>query len=390
MKIGIVTYFFPPDLNPRSFRAFELAKEFSKQGHEVRVYVPDHDQDFRAICNSHGFAVIKVPPGFYLNKKSRNRQIEKNDTNHLPSPKKISPSLLSKFKAWLIRMLYPGGFNFEFAFTCSKVLVNEKQEFEILLSIGLPICSHLAISRARRKKKNLANFAVADYGDPYSFSEIIKPPRFHRWLEKKMLRQFDYILTPTDNGVDSFLFFKDRNHIKVVPQGINFGDVKVSTSHNNEKTIHFIYAGNFYEGARNPFELFDYLSTLEINFKFSVYTNIVDEANSRIIQAYRTKLNGKLEVKPYIERLDCIYEMSKADFLVNISNTTMAHTPSKLIDYKLAGRPIYSYTPGHFYSDKLDAFLSRNYQFDFSTEIDLERYNIKNIVGTILNLTLAE
>ncbi|MBK8928076.1 MAG: hypothetical protein IPM74_19815 [Crocinitomicaceae bacterium] len=107
MKIGIVTYFFPPDLNPRSFRAFELAKEFSKQGQEAWSICTDHDQDFTALCNEHGFDVIKVNPGFYLNKKNRTKKVKSSSPIHLTSEKKISPTLFSKIKSWLIRMFYP-------------------------------------------------------------------------------------------------------------------------------------------------------------------------------------------------------------------------------------------------------------------------------------------
>ena len=35
MKIAILTAVFHPELHPRAFRAYELAKEYAIQGHDV-------------------------------------------------------------------------------------------------------------------------------------------------------------------------------------------------------------------------------------------------------------------------------------------------------------------------------------------------------------------
>ena len=37
MKIHIVTGSFPPDINPRAFRSYELARQFAICGHDVTV-----------------------------------------------------------------------------------------------------------------------------------------------------------------------------------------------------------------------------------------------------------------------------------------------------------------------------------------------------------------
>ena len=46
MKIHILTSVFYPELHPRAFRAFELAKEFAHQGDEVHISVLTRVEDF--------------------------------------------------------------------------------------------------------------------------------------------------------------------------------------------------------------------------------------------------------------------------------------------------------------------------------------------------------
>jgi hypothetical protein len=387
VRVGIVTYFFHPVLNPRAFRALELSKELSKQGHEVIVYVPDLNQDYSLLQSQYNFKVIQVEPGFYLNKKSRQQSLTPSSKPIGSDMQVAKQGLFKKIKTWLIQTFYPGGFSFEFAFTCSKILAKDSKPFDLIISVGLPISAHLAVARARRSNKSLCKTAVADYGDPYSFSKIINPPHFHRWLERRMLKKFDFILTPTEKGISSFLYFKEKSFIKVIPQGLDFSEVKLATEKKRDSEVNFVFAGNFYQDVRNPKELLDFLSKVRSEFKFTIFINTTDSTNAQLLEPYLDLLKSKLVVKPFLPRLDCIYEMSKADFLINISNTMEAHTPSKLIDYKLAGRPIFSYTPGAFKPEVATAFLNRNYEFDTASEIDLSTFDIRKIVADILALT---
>ncbi|MBI3133433.1 MAG: glycosyltransferase [Bacteroidetes bacterium] len=389
MRIAIVSYFFHPVLNPRSFRAFELGKELARRGHHVVFFVPDTGVDYTALEKTNNFKVNTVEPGFYLNKKNRNPVQQQQPVQTQPETVAARPGLVKKLKAKIIRWFYPGGFNFEFAYTCSKVLKKQSQPFDLVISVGLPICAHLAVSKARRRNKQFSRCCIADYGDPYSFSKIINPPYFHRWLERRMLKQFDFILTPTSKGVHAFRYFKPDEKIKVIPQGFDFTQIKRADTVviDKSKPVHFVFSGNFYKEARNPKELFEFLTSTNRDYCFTLFINTGDSENREIIAPYLDKMGARLVVKPFVERLECIYEMSKADFLVNISNTHDEHTPSKLIDYKLTGRPIFSYVPGKFDPQVMAAFMDKNYVHDLAPEINLEPFDIRNVVDGIMKLT---
>jgi len=45
MKILIVSRAFYPEISPRANRTTELAKEFARQGHQVKIILPKRDFD---------------------------------------------------------------------------------------------------------------------------------------------------------------------------------------------------------------------------------------------------------------------------------------------------------------------------------------------------------
>ena len=58
MKILMIAYYFYPDITPRSFRAFELAKEFSRQGHSVTIILPQSEEDYTELCKTYKFKIL--------------------------------------------------------------------------------------------------------------------------------------------------------------------------------------------------------------------------------------------------------------------------------------------------------------------------------------------
>ena len=45
MKVLIVSRAFYPDIAPRAFRTIELVKEFARQGHQVKIILPERTFD---------------------------------------------------------------------------------------------------------------------------------------------------------------------------------------------------------------------------------------------------------------------------------------------------------------------------------------------------------
>lgn len=397
IKIGIATYFFPPVINPRAFRVLELARYFARIGHEVTLFVPDWRHDYTSLEQENGFHVRKVEPGFWLNRydrlaakgylpedQSKSAESQKKTASAQADARPGKSSWLNEVKTFFVQTFYMGGFSFEYFRPLARAINDPATRYDLFISVALPMSPHLGTALAHRKNRSLAKVLVAEYGDPYSFNTEIRPPFFHRWLERWMLKSFDYITVPIQKAMPAFLPFKAADKIKVIPQGIDFSRIKTGTYKKNPVST-FIYAGNFYQDIRNPKELISFLLKKKAGFRFLIYTNTADLKNMSLIQDLIGE-DPRFEVHPLIPREACIFEMSQADFLVNIENTTTAQQPSKLIDYYLAARPIFTYKPGNFDPDMFDPFLQGDFLHDIRDSIKIDAFSIEKVGEAFLQL----
>ncbi|MCK5338691.1 MAG: hypothetical protein KAJ50_07765, partial [Bacteroidales bacterium] len=168
--------------------------------------------------------------------------------------------------------------------------------------------------------------------------------------------------------------------IKVIPQGFKLTPIAGSGKQVKNVVPTFAYTGMFIPGIRDPGELLDYLTTLNRPFKFIIYTN-----DKSLLQPYMDSLKGKLIIHNYIPRDDLLIKLAKMDFLVNFDNNTGVQTPSKLIDYKLTGRPVLNITAK---LDKviLNEFLDKNYSHAYKID-DLAQYDISNVAMQFISLS---
>src|SRR5690606_36615775 len=127
------------------------------------------------------------------------------------------------------------------------------------------------------------------------------------------------IVIPSEKAIKSYLKIKSHDKIKVIPQGFDFKEIILSEYLPNEIPT-FAYAGVFYKKIRNPTFFFDYLSKLDMNFKFVLYTSFLNSDSMDIVNKYKPILGDKLEIYFNIPRLKLITELSKMDFLINIDN----------------------------------------------------------------------
>lgn len=377
LKICIATYAFYPHVSPRAFRSFELAKGFAALGHKVTVFCAKNNHDYTDVEARYGIKVLAVEPGFFLNKVARFTYQESLNK------KKRNYSIKLFFK-YLFHAIYLGGKSFEYAFTLKSALIKNKDHYDILISIGLPISTHIGSSLAKRRVPRISKILIADYGDPYSKNNSRQfTIFFHAWIEKWILGPFDYITIPIDAVRKHYLRFKPQSKIITVPQGVSYENIKVADYKKNSIPT-FGYAGNFLLKLRDPTIFLEYLSTLSIQFKFVLFTNLNDKENMLILSRFKNKLNEKLELNNLIPREECIFELSKLDFLINIKNATTLQRPSKLIDYAISGRPIFNFSQDLLNKEDFNQFLNGDYSK--SEILDLREFDIKHICNKILVL----
>ena len=375
LRIVIVTAYYYPLNVPRAFRATELAHEFARRGHQVTVI------NAITVLNSDGvlLSIDKTPNVKLINLHAFKWCID--------SSKKVQYSnsgFFSNIKQYLWKFLFYISTNkWFYLYLKVKNLLTFEQKYDLLISIGLPFAIHWAVAH-KIAGRNIADCYVADYGDPFSkFNIATKVAPYFQFIEKKCINRFDFISIPTDIAINSYRWLKDDDHIKVIPQGFNFNGIKLSTYTPNSVPT-FAFAGLFYSDIRNPQIFLDFLSDFTLDFRFVIYTNINVQDSMKCLRPYIDKLDGRMLIIDSIPRDKLILELSKMDFLINVKNSSNNQSPSKLIDYTLANRPIFSFSSKLYDSERFLRFYNGIY--DNLDSIDLSQFNIVNVANQFLNL----
>lgn len=366
MKVVIVTAYYAPMNVPRAFRATELSREFARRGHHVTVinattlvnccgeYLVEKDVDRISLIN---LGILKLRNG------------QQNDFKFVK---------YSRWDDWVKKKLFYFTTNsWLYLYWKLKKYLIFSEKYDLLISVGLPFAIHWGVAD-KIKRLNIADCYIADYGDPFSkYNHAITVAKYFQWIEKRCIDKFDFISVPTDKAVDSYLWLKPIEQIKVIPQGFDFKEVRCGEYLKNQVPT-FAFAGLFYSDIRNPHILFDYLCGCKADFRFIIYTNTSVADSFLCIEPYIKRLGNKLELRNIIPRIDLIYELSKMDFIINMNNATSNQVPSKLIDYSLSKRSVFSFSQNGFDIERFTRFLSS--QYDNNDAIDISVFNIIRIV----------
>jgi glycosyltransferase involved in cell wall biosynthesis len=362
-SILIVSRSFYPTVSPRSFRATELAKEFARLGHRVKVITSFKDGvDYEQMAESFGVTF---------------KNFGQERFRMLCQTGRWQGSFFIKAVNRALLML------FEFPDIQIMQLVarslREEKGYDLLISVAVPYPVHWGVARARTSNHPIAGTWIADCGDPYMGDRIdtVRKLFYFKYIEKWFCRKTDYLSVPTRDSIKGY-YEEFHKKIRIIPQGLNFNEVQLPQIIDNEP-VTFAYAGNLVPIKRDPRPFLDYLSTVTSDFKFIVYTR-----KKELLLEHKSLLKDKLEIHDYIPRIELLQVLASMDFLVNFDNNTNIHTPSKLIDYAVVKRPILNVTSS---PDKktISAFLERDYSGAKIIE-DLEQYDIRHVAGRFLEL----
>lgn len=363
LKLLIVTHWFYPKQIPRAFRAYELYKRLS-QRYQVDILIGDYREK---IMNNEK----------YEDKINKYIQTEKLKITFLANLKIIQ--LLKKVIEYFIGERY--------LITRGNFFIKniDLHKYDVIISIGLPFYIHwIVANKIKNYKKSGGKIrSISDWGDPFVGQTTKKIAPYFKNIQKKVCEIFDYIVIPTEKAKDYYLDYTIKEKIKIIPQGVDFSRFKIETYKKN-KIPHFIYTGIFYEKIRDPENFFKFLAELNKEFLFTIYTIKHGAIYNKLIKKYEQILGEKLEVYELISREECIKQLSKSDFLINIENETSTQIPSKLIDYGISRRPILSFRSGDIPKEKFLQFLNGNYQG--AKKIDISRYDINTIIDEFIKI----
>lgn len=362
-KILIVSDGFYPENSPRSHRATELAREFSRQGHLVKVITRNRGFDYSRLSVEWKLDIEQLA-------SLRWPTLQSSRIRHLRTLKRIINRLL------LILFEYPG---IEIMFRVRNALRKENG-YDLLITSAVPHPVHWGTASIRKDGHRIAQTWIADCGDPFMgcSTDTFKKLFYFSFIEKWWSRKADFITIPIENAKNAYYpDFHDK--IKVIPQGFRFAEIKKVDKPMHNPVSTFAYAGSFIQNIRDPRTFLNYLITISGQFKFVVYT-----MQNELLIPYKEILKEKLEIRDYIPREELLKELEKMDFLINFDNNTSVQQPSKLIDYVLVNRPILNIKK-NLNIHQIESFLNGDYTSKL--EIDnLEQYNIINVAKQFLKL----
>jgi hypothetical protein len=364
LKIVVVSSAFYPENSPRSFRTTELVKGLCRRGHDVTLYTIRDERHHAPIEKEFGVRIVD------LGRRRFGRiNLQKGSGPVLLFKRLLNRALLQFFE-------YP---DIELMFKIRKKL-RQDSGYDLMVSIAVPHPVHWGVAWARTRKNPIAKTWVADCGDPYmgAIGDSMKKLFYFKYLEKWFCRKSEYIAIPLLSMKENFYPEFSEKFVEI-PQGFNLGDI-VTDPYVPNRVPTFAFAGTFMRNIRNPGPMLKFLSEWKEDFRFIAYTQADD-----LLAPFKEALGNKLEVRPYIPRLQLIREMSRMDFLVNIGYDPVHQVPSKLIDYHLSGRPILSFPTSTIDEQQLAAFLRADYRSAFIIP-DVNKYNIDNVCARFTEL----
>lgn len=374
MKIAILTAVFHPELHPRAFRAYELAKEYAIQGHDVEVFLLTRIKgfDYEQLSQELHIKITILP--LYTRELGAENIFQQ--TNPLLR-------WIHWGYRWLLEYLLAGNL-FAYSTRIAECLKHEMQQKDMVIALSTPFMNLLGLAKyVHAHKAQSKTIYIADSGDPFYYSQQTKRALYFKWVEKWVYRHFDYLSIPTSDAIPAYAPLIPKEKIQIIPQAFNMRDVHLSPAPTSDIPT-FAYAGVFYQDIRNPEFLFKHLCTLTEDFRFHVYLRHRDPHITSVLDKYQKQLGEKLIIHYSVKRTDLLYRLSECHFLINISNTTSTQLPSKLIDYGITKRPVYSFDKQSFSPQVFTAFMHGDYTH--AMPIDIRPYDIEVVTKQFIEL----
>ena len=279
MKILIISYYYYPMNNPRSFRWTNLSQEFIKNKHSVDVlsFKNFDDPIYEKISG------VNVFRSSDLLSTLKKKIIKKNNSKKKSTKKYrfynlkfIKNYVLKLFNSILKNIIWPD-FAFMWYFSSKKKAIQlfSENQYNLIITVSHPFTSHLVGLKIKRKYPNV--LWIADSGDPFSFGSLSSSNNFkiysslNKLSENKVFSNANYLTVTTELTKEIYvaLFKNFSNKIKVIPPLHDKSSAKVFNdiiSLDDNKII-LSFFGALYKNIRNPRPLLNLLNLIVVNNK---------------------------------------------------------------------------------------------------------------------------
>ena len=360
MKVLIIGQWIYPLITPRANRTWELAKGFAKFGADVTVYALLGDRDYTNEEKKYNIKVRNLGD-------SQRGLVDSQGKSRRTFFNRAMGRIVGEYNA------YPGYELYSMIKKCFK----SETGVDLLITIAHPHVIHWAASKYIDILK--PNCWIADCGDPFMGNAFYTPHKRFSKYEKLWCDKVNYITIPIDDAKCGY-YPEYLGKLQIIPQGFDNSEIEL-VDYRSCIVPTFAFAGQVYDGIRDPRRFLEYLVEQDVNCKFIAYSE------SQVFSEFASRLGNRLEIRIKVHRNELISHLSGCDFLINISNGTSIQTPSKLIDYAVSGRPILTISSLFDEKDQqnFNAFLKADYAAETKVS-QVEKYSIVRVVNQFIDL----
>jgi glycosyltransferase involved in cell wall biosynthesis len=354
-KVLFISYFWPPSVKASLHWPLKMIKFLPEFGWQPSVLTVEQDtfsskdESFLKDINKN-VEVIKAYSfePFKIYKKFTGRE---NDEQLVASEtiSTVNKSLTHLISIWIRMNLFIPDARIGWYYPAVKKgsAYLEKEDIEVLISIGPPHTTHLVGMKLSRKFK-IPHIPV--FIDPwvdivyYKNFKRSKPTRFiDNYLEKRVFQnsKSDIFVTRTmcEDYIRKYHFLKDKSH--VLYWGYDeedFSDIS-SEIQSTEETI--VHAGNIFDFQNTPGFWKQVKTEIDKGRKLKIkFIGTVSPGIKQTIE--NTGLNLHTEYLGFLPYNEMLKELSKASYLL-VCATESRHVPGKLFEYLRTGKPIIAF-----------------------------------------------
>ncbi len=231
----------------------------------------------------------------------------------------------------------------------------------VFVSFAQPWIDHLVGLRLKRLNRRLP--WVAHFSDPWVDSlyydagdpEVAAKLEVWRGQERAVVEQADALVFVTPETADLVMAKYPaslRGKVHVVPHGFDRRTQLASGARPSRAggPFRMMYAGNIYEGRREPQPLFDALMDVDAGSPLKGRAEFLFYGNSPRATAEAAAARGLGDVVTFhgpVGYLDSLGLIADSDALLVLDAQAEVNVfmPSKIVDYLMTGRPILGLTP---------------------------------------------
>ena len=257
-----------------------------------------------------------------------------------------------------------------------KKITKINKHYDCLITFCMPFA--FQVVGKELMKRGIADRWYPIFLDAFVYNKClaISKINYRKKVAKKVLKKANHIfMVDGIVGENKKQCFNPEYHKKVTEIYIPMlKEVSLPKIEKTTKKTNLVYAGLFYRDIRNPEKMLNILSRLSSECEIKLFgqgcEDIVDE-KKKLFDKSTINLGG------LISHEECLNEISKADFLINLGNSITNQMPSKVFEYISFGKPIIN-----FYFTEEDMCLKVFKSYPLAFNINVNNYteeDVKNL-----------